>query len=139
MNAVEAASTQDIVAGDDIQIEMFVNYVTVGGNTRRGQYFYSFDPDLVVVSQPQTRLVFNLHKEVPASFRIVDLVTSDAKYQLGNPKFAEGGRSVEVIDENTQRQLMYIVVLVKDTERNELVACDPQVVNSPEGTNQSLA
>ena len=135
MNATNAATAADTIAGDTIEIELFVNYVKSGGNTRKGQYFYSFDPDLIVVSKPQTTLVFSHHKEAASTFRIVDLVTSDAKYQFGKPTIAEDGRSVTVINENTQRQLMYVVVLVKDAERNELVACDPQVINSPEGTN----
>lgn len=130
-----AAAPETDVAGDTINIELFVNFVKSGGNTRRGQYFYSFDPDLIVVRKPQTMLVFTLHKEAPPTFKIVDLVTSDAKYQFGKPVISGDGRSVFVLNENTQRQLMYVVVLVQDTERGEVVACDPQVINSPEGTN----
>lgn len=135
---MQSASVAEPEINDaETSIKLFVNYVTSGGNTRRGEYFYSFAPDLIVVRKPRTRMDFSLCDDVPASFKIVDVVTSDSKFQLDKPVFAANGRSVSVINENTQRQLIYVVVLVHDAVRDELVACDPQVINSPEGTNLS--
>ncbi len=118
-----------------LTIELRVDYVKTGGNTRNGEYFYSFDPDLVLVRKPRTPLVFVMGAEVPPSFRIVDLVTSDSRFQIGSPVLAENGRSVRVMNENTQRELMHVALLVQDEVRDTLIVCDPQVINSPESTN----
>jgi len=116
----------------DLQIKLTVSYVGSGGNARKGTYFYSFDPDIIVVSARQTRIAFILDEETEPGFVIQDMVTSDSKYQLSHPTIIDG-RRIEVVNENTQRQLIYVSILVYDKLRNDLVACDPQVINSPEG------
>jgi hypothetical protein len=119
----------------DLQINLTVSYVGSGGNARKGAYFYSFDPDIIVVSARQTRIAFVLDEETEPGFLIQDLVTSDSKYQLSHPTIMDNGRRIEVVNENTQRQLIYVSILVYDKLRDDLVACDPQVINSPEGKN----
>ncbi len=114
-------------------VNLSVVHVGSGGNTRKGVYFYSFDPDILVIRKPRTTINFVLDKDSTPDFVIVDLVSSDAKYQLSAPRLTPDSRSVSVVNENTQRQLIYVSILVHDTRRDELVACDPQVINSPEG------
>lgn len=115
-----------------VTIKLTVAHVGTGGNTRKGQYFYSFDPDVIVVTQPRVTMNFVLDDDTASNFVIRDFVTSDAKYQFSRPKFLQDRRSVAVLNENTQRQLTYVTVLVHDNKRDELVICDPQVINSPE-------
>jgi hypothetical protein len=117
----------------DLLINLTVSYVGAGGNARKGTYFYSFDPDIIVVNARQTRIAFVLDEETASEFVIQDLVTSDSKYQLSHPTIVDGGRRIEIVNENTQRQLIYVSILVYDKLRNDRVACDPQVINSPEG------
>ena len=114
-------------------VNLSVAHVGSGGNTRKGAYFYSFDPDILVIRKPRTTITFVLDKDSAPEFQIVDLVSSDAKYQFSEPRRSSDARSVSVVNENTQRQLIYVSILVHDSLRDELVACDPQVINSPEG------
>jgi hypothetical protein len=121
----------------DLVITLTVAYVASGGNIRKGRYFYSFDPDVIVVTDSQTNITFALDNESGQEFVIRDLVSSDSKEQLSQPKSSGDFRSISVVDENTQRQLIYLSILVYDTKRQELIACDPQVINSPESESGS--
>jgi len=127
------------LSSSDIVVTLTVAYVAYGGNTRKGRYFYSFDPDIIVVGKPQTAITFAIDEESGSEFIVRDLVTSDSKFQLSEPRISEDSRSISVIDDNSQRTLIYLSVLVYDTKRDELLACDPQVINSPETTFRSLA
>lgn len=111
-------------------IKLTVVHVGSGGNS--GEYFYSFAPDIIHVEHPHVTMSFVLDDDTASNFVIRDFVSTDARYQLHRPKFDENRRRVTVLNENTQRQLIYVGVLVHDKLRDKLIICDPQVINSPE-------
>ncbi|MEI2454464.1 MULTISPECIES: hypothetical protein [Lysobacter] len=133
MPKAQAASKTPIV------IEFTVAYVVFGGNAGRGEYFYSFSPDVVMAYKGQSpvQMVYQLDEGVSKHFVIESLLTSDAKNQIYDIKIASDGRSVSMMNRNDTPTLIFFSVLVRDGKRGVLVACDPQVGNDPEITPQA--
>ncbi|MBL0165254.1 MAG: hypothetical protein IPP82_16795 [Xanthomonadales bacterium] len=115
----------------ELVVELSVAAVDSGGNTGRGRYFYSFTPDIILVTQSPTKLVFKFSSETESHFSMQDFVTSDSKYQLSEVVKSTDGRSFTMLNQNTQKTLISISVLVKDTKMDVLINCDPQMPNIP--------
>jgi hypothetical protein len=119
-----------------LEREMFltVAYTGFGGNTKDGNYFYSFSPHMVLVGKGQQglRMRYVLQDEVPDYFRIVSLLSSDSHQQIHDVEVAEDGRSVRFKNHNNTRTLIFFSIIVHDERRDIVFGCDPQVGNDPE-------
>ncbi len=120
------------MSNPELTVHLSVARVDSGGNTAGGEYFYSFKPDIVNVTKPGTKIIYALRDDVPDHFTLRDIFTTDAKYQLIDTKLPKDGRSISIVDLNTQRQLILVSLLVHDSLHDRLVNCDPQVINTPQ-------
>lgn len=124
-------------------IELTVAHVGFGGNAGKGHYFYSFAPDVVTFQKPGglwIEYVFEI--QVPERFEIINVLTSDAKDQIGPPVFDPPERKdvyrrrVYLFNRNTESTLIFFTVLVRDNFSNyndvQVISCDPQVGNDPQ-------
>jgi hypothetical protein len=116
-----------------IKVQLNLASVESGGNTASGRYFYSFTPDLIIVKQSPTTIVFEFSPDTARHYRIEDLVTTDAKFQLSRSLTSDDGRTMTIDNRNTERSLIFISVLVRDTSNDVLINCDPQMINVPVG------
>ena len=119
-----------------LEREMFltVAYTGFGGNTKDGNYFYSFSPHMVLVGKGQQgiRMRYVLQDEVPDYFKVVALLSSDSHQQIHAVEVAEDGRSVRFKNHNNVRTLIFFSIIVHDERRDIIFGCDPQVGNDPE-------
>lgn len=114
-----------------MEILLSIARVESGGNTGGGKYFYSFDPDLILVSEPDTEVLLKLSNETEKGFAIEDLITTDSRDQLEDPKIRSDGRALTIKNINQRKELILASVLVKDLTNDRLINCDPQMVNRP--------
>lgn len=115
-----------------MNIELTVAYVGFGGNIGKGEYFYSYNENVIMVSKPDQELNFELSSETASRFKITGLVTTDSNNQFEKPSQKSGDRSIQVKDNNTNAQLTFVSVIVEDTVRAVTLSCDPQVLNVPD-------
>ena len=113
-------------------IELSVAHVEFGGNAANGRYFYSYQPDVIQVSQAEEKMTFSLSKATAERFRIISLLTTDANHQFEPAVLRNDQRAIQVVNKNTHNQLTLISVLVQDKITGEHVSCDPQVLNVPD-------
>ncbi|GAB3352002.1 hypothetical protein [Lysobacter tyrosinilyticus] len=119
-----------------LEREMFltVAYTGFGGNTKDGNYFYSFAPHMVLVGKGQQglRMRYVFQDEVPEYFRIVALLSSDSHKQIHDVEVADDGRSVRFKNHANIQTLIFFSIIVHDERRDIIFGCDPQVGNDPE-------
>ncbi len=115
-----------------MNIELTVAYVGFGGNIGKGEYFYSYNENVIMVKKPGTELNFELSTETNSRFSITGLVTTDSNGQFEKPSQKSGDRSIQVKDNNTNAQLTLVSVLVFDIDKQVTISCDPQVLNVPD-------
>jgi hypothetical protein len=115
-----------------MNIELTVAYVGFGGNIGKGEYFYSYNENVIMVTKADQELNFLFSKETASRFKIVNLVTTDSNNQFQSPVKQAGDRNIKVQDKNTNAQLTFVSVLVEDTVRGVMLSCDPQVLNVPD-------
>ncbi len=101
------------------------------GNTGGGSYSYSFEPDLIHVTERDTEIVYRLAEGDWPRFRITNIYTTDSKNQLEQKEVRMDGAELSVVHRNTHQQLIVVSLLVHDTKNDRPVNCDPQVTNDP--------
>lgn len=117
------------MAGKPINVTLSVFFVGSGGNTRDGRYFYSFDPPIVDITEPDTDITYTLSKDTPEDFSIADLYANDVGMNLRNKRIASGQRSLTITNSNSVHQLVVLSILVM--HKDVRVNCDPQMTNTP--------
>jgi len=115
-----------------MKIELTVAYVGFGGNIGDGEYFYSFRPDVILVTEVNTPLDFVFHSATTKDFSMLEMVSTDTSKQMGKATKAADGRSLIVNDANSLTQLTQLAIIVKDNSRGKIISCDPQVLNIPD-------
>ncbi|MFC3195908.1 hypothetical protein ACFODZ_16760 [Marinicella sediminis] len=115
-----------------MNIQLTVAYVAFGGNTGQGAYFYSYSPDIIQVTEKDTKMNFVLSDATDERFIINQLVSTDANQQFEPALLEQGKRSIRVMNKNTHSQLTMVSVLVQDTTTGAYISCDPQVLNVPD-------
>jgi hypothetical protein len=115
-----------------IVVELSVAKVQSGGNAGKGEYFYSFNTDVILVTQAQTPMEFRLSSDTSDIFTIKSLVSSDSDGQLLDFKFSENQRGLLLLNDCRKSELISLAILVMDNKAQRLILCDPQVINSPE-------
>ena len=131
-----------------IETELSVAYVKFGGNSCNGRYFFAFDKRHIHVPNRQSLpqgskgvpMVFRLGKHVPKNFVITGLVSTDPFDNLSPGVIyrsdGEKCRKIKVINTVAQSGFFNIGILITDTDKDEVIFCDPQVINRPgEGDN----
>lgn len=112
-------------------VSISVARVGHGGNTSEGQYFYSFDPQNILIEDPDTAVEFVLSKETSESIKIWKIVTSNPE-QFRDFKRASNQRSASLVNANTMEELISVSVLVTDSaNEGRVINCDPQMLNVP--------
>lgn len=115
-----------------MKIELTVARVNFGGNSNGGEYFYSFNPDVVIVNKKNESIEYVLSDVTTSNFTINSVLTTDANNQFGAPVKSANERSVSVVDANTVAQLTVSSVLVFDKNTSQYISCDPQILNVPD-------
>jgi hypothetical protein len=112
-----------------IHVSLAVLRVGSGGNTRDGQYFYSFTPAIIDVTEPDTEVIFSLSNDVPVHYQLVDIFVNGLPGSVRDKHVSGNKRSLSIISENKVQQLVFVSLLVMDGETR--VNCDPQMTNTP--------
>ncbi|MFC4819135.1 hypothetical protein [Dokdonella ginsengisoli] len=115
---VVSVDVQDTPAGD--------------GNAVGGKYRYAFSPDIAIITKSPTRLVYQMTAATKKSLSFNALYSNDGRYQLARPELSPDGRSISVLNANTQRLLINIMLQISDSVAQNLVHVDPEVLNEPE-------
>lgn len=122
------------ITKDSPKIELDVAYVGTGGNTGEGKYFFSYDPNVVIVVESGIDMSIFLTDATAESIGIGDFITSDALNQIASYAIASDGRSVTFHNTNTDPYVIQVVLMLHDTDAkhpNVGIVCDPQVINRP--------
>lgn len=122
------------VTKDSPKITLDVAYVGTGGNTGDGKYFFSYDPNVIVVVDPGIDMTIYLTDATAESIGIGDFISSDALAQITTYEIQPDGRSVIFHNTNTQPYVIQVVLMLHDTDvkhPNVGIVCDPQVINRP--------
>lgn len=114
-----------------MKIELTVAYVGFGGNIGDGEYFYSYSPNVIMVTEKNADLDFVFSDATSDHFHMVEIVTTDAQNQFSKGVKAPDDRSILVKDSNTNSQLTLLSVIVNDKSRDKMISCDPQIINVP--------
>ncbi|MBD3666582.1 MAG: hypothetical protein HUJ16_01385 [Kangiella sp.] len=114
-----------------MKTELTVVYVGANGNSNLGKYFYSYDPEILLVEECECPLTFTLSEATLPHYEIIDIFFSGSGKQFKDVKVSEDKRSISFVDINTKKQLISLSILVKDTKLGNLINCDPQVMNKP--------
>lgn len=101
------------------------------GQTSDRKYDYTFNPDRVHVTEGDTEIIYRLEGKHRKRFEMSDLYTTDAHGQFVDVQVIEDGNAIRVLHTNTVKQLTVVLVIVNDREKQQNVACDPQVTNDP--------
>jgi hypothetical protein len=101
------------------------------GNAGGGKYHYEFDPDVVHVTEHDTKIIYRLAEKDRSRYEVADLYSTDMNKQLIRKEISRDGTELSVIHVNTVPQLTVVSVRVKDRSRPEHISCDPQVTNDP--------
>jgi hypothetical protein len=116
-----------------MNFDLSITPVQADGNTGDGKYHYAFSPSLIIAIESPLTVTIELTSDTPTYFIIEDLVTTDSKFQVGKHQVAAAGRNITFVNQNTQRCLIFMSVLVRDTKTGVLINCDPQMTNVPVG------
>jgi hypothetical protein len=114
-----------------VTVNLSVAATESGGNAGGGKYVYSYDPDIVTITESPTLVVYRFSEETDKNFEMLDIYTTDSKYQLSPAKPASDSRSLSLNNVNTQAQLIFLSTRVKDTKTGSIFNCDPQMINVP--------
>ena len=112
-------------------IALTVARVNQGGNAGRGQYFFDFVPNPLVIDEKESLLSFELSDDTPSQFLIADMVSSDSLGMLGTPEIGASQRWARVPISNQRAYLMQVALLISDEKTGEVFVCDPQVICRP--------
>jgi hypothetical protein len=94
---------------------------------------YSYSPNSVNVTKPNTTLVYQLDSASAAIWQIVGLTDTDTKNQLSGESKSSSGDSISILDANTVAETFSITVVAQHrTDRKQLIGVDPTVVNFPD-------
>lgn len=115
----------------DLVIDLEVAYVGYGGNTGGGQYFYSYLPHTILAKDSPTTIKIQFSAATSQDFEMYDMIASDGGTQLSINKDGSGPRVLDITNQNSVKQLIIVDILVKDTARDTVFVCDPQVINRP--------
>lgn len=102
------------------------------GNAVGGKYRYVFTPDIAIIKASPTRLIYQMTAATKKALAFTTLYSNDGRYQLAGLTVAPDGRSISVINVNTQRMLINMMLQISDTATPSLVHIDPEVLNEPE-------
>ena len=117
------------------QTRMVLNVARVGtgGNGgSKGEYFYSFEPSILLVTKRDTVIRVRLADEVDSQFEIDDVFWTQSKSQLSEPVIAEDRRSFTFTHANRKKMLTRFCVRVFDKLERQYIECDPEILNRPD-------
>lgn len=118
-----------------LEYQLTIARVGFGGNTGEGKYFYAYsrDPIHLVGKGKNLTMRFSLSNETSGDFKIRQGVgTNFAWDQIVKPKISDDARSVSMTNKNDKHCLFNIGIVVHDAFADELIVCDPEVVNVPD-------
>lgn len=113
-----------------VSVKLTVAYVGSGGNARNGRYAFSYTPDFVAVSSPDTILQYSLSSETDKRFSVESYAVNDPTGQLQDFQLNDGVLTVKNLY-SKENQLILLSILVRDSIENDIIDCDPEVTNVP--------
>ena len=93
---------------------------------------YSYKPNSVTVTEPNTTLTYALDDNSALIWEIVGMTNTDTKNQLSNESKAPSGNSISVLDANSKADSFSVTVVAQHrTQRERILRIDPDVLNVP--------
>ena len=93
---------------------------------------YSYKPNNVTVTEPNTTLTYALDDSSALIWEIVGLTNTDTKNQLSNESKAPSGNSISVLDANSKAEIFDVTVVAQHrSQRERILRIDPVVENVP--------
>ena len=93
---------------------------------------YSYNPNSVTVTEPNTTLTYALDDSSALIWEIVGMTNTDTKGQLSGQSKAPSGNSISVLDANSKAETFDVTVVAQHrSQRERLLRIDPRVENVP--------
>ena len=93
---------------------------------------YSYNPNSVTVTKPDTTLTYALDDNSALIWEIVGMTNTDTKSQLSDQTKAPSGNSISVLDANSKAETFDVTVVAQHrSQRERLLRIDPKVENVP--------
>ena len=93
---------------------------------------YSYKPNSVTVTEPNTTLTYALDDSTALIWEIVGMTNTDTKNQVSNESKAPSGNSISVLDANSKADSFSVTVVAQHrTQRERILRIDPDVHNVP--------
>jgi hypothetical protein len=93
---------------------------------------YSYNPNALIVTQPNTTLLYQLDPTTAMVWEIVGMTSTDSKNQLSDQSKAASGDSISVLNANSRAEVFDVTIVAQHrTQRDRLLRIDPQVSNIP--------
>jgi hypothetical protein len=93
---------------------------------------YSYTPDSITVTQPNTTLIYALDEGTSKLWEIVGMTNTDTQNQLSAQSKAPSGNSISSLDANTAAETFDVTVIAQHRyERDRTIRIDPKVHNVP--------
>lgn len=94
---------------------------------------YSYTPNSITVTQPNTLITYTLDDKSAVDWEIVGQTNTDTKQQISGESKALAGNSISLTDINTQSETFDVTIVTQHrAQRDRLIRIDPAVVNDPE-------
>jgi hypothetical protein len=117
-----------------IEISLTASYVTFGGNTGNGEYFYAFDKNTLLFTKPGNYTIsITLSKSTPKHFEIYSFICSnDTGNITRDESITSLPNNITLKNNNSSNQSINLSIVMYDTVEEKYFSCDPQVLNSPD-------
>ena len=93
---------------------------------------YSYKPNSVTVTEPNTTLAYTLDESTALIWEIVGMTNTDTKSQLTDESKAPSGNSISVLDANSKADSFSVTVVAQHrSQRERILRIDPDVLNVP--------
>lgn len=94
---------------------------------------YTYTPNSITVTQPNTILTYTLDDKSAVDWEIVGQTNTDTKQQISGESKAITGASISITDANTQAETFDVTIVTQHrAQRDRLLRIDPEVVNIPD-------
>lgn len=93
---------------------------------------YSYSPNSLTVTQPNTTLIYQLDEKTLVDWEIVGQTNTDSKQQITGESKAPSGNFISILNANTQAEVFSVTIVTQHrAQRDRLLRVDPDVENEP--------
>jgi hypothetical protein len=94
---------------------------------------YSYAPNSVTVTKPNTLLIYVLDESTAKEWEIVGQTNTDSKQQISGESKAPSGNSISIMDVNSVPETFDVTIVAHHrAQRDRILRIDPIVTNVPD-------